>query len=148
MPQSWGTPNISKSINCVGLIPFSGIRILVYSSVGCATSKIYLWLEDNRSSFSRVNLKSKTKDARVHNSINSCSVLFCLRKTWFSENKNLTSNNLKMNHFMFNVKQLKMNESIKYIWQLIISISNATLEVPSLHPWIIKKVRKADTCNS
>ena len=35
---------------------------------------------------------------------------------------------------MFNVKQLKMNEFIKYIWQLIISNSNATLEVPSLRP--------------
>ena len=35
---------------------------------------------------------------------------------------------------MFNVKQLKMNKFIKYIWQLIISTSNATIEVPSLHP--------------
>ena len=40
----------------------SGIRILVYSSTGCG--KIYLCLEDNRSSFSRVSLKSETKDAR------------------------------------------------------------------------------------
>ena len=39
-----------------------------------------------------------------------------------------------MSNFMFNVKQLKMNEFIKYIWQLIIiiSTSNATLEVTSL----------------
>ena len=36
---------------------------------------------------------------------------------------------------MSNVKQLKMNEFIKYIWQLIISTSNATLEEHSLHPW-------------
>ena len=36
-----------------------------------------------------------------------------------------------MNNFMFNDKQLKMNEFIKYILQLIISTSNATLEVPS-----------------
>ena len=42
----------------------SGIRILVYSCTGCGTSKIYLCLEDNRSSFSRVSLKSETKDAR------------------------------------------------------------------------------------
>ena len=28
---------------------------------------------------------------------------------------------------MFNVKQLKMNEIVKYIWQLINNISNATL---------------------
>ena len=32
-----------------------------------------------------------------------------------------------MNTFMFHVKQLKVNKFIKYIWQLIISISNATL---------------------
>ena len=37
-----------------------------------------------------------------------------------------------MNNFMFNVKQLKMNEIIKYIWQLVNNISNATLEVPLL----------------
>ena len=30
-----------------------------------------------------------------------------------------------------------MNEFIKYIWQLTISTSNATLEVPSLRPWNI-----------
>ena len=42
----------------------SGIRILVYKSTGCGTSKMYLCLEDNRSLFSRVSLKSKTKDAR------------------------------------------------------------------------------------
>ena len=40
-----------------------GIRILVYSCTGCGTSKIYLYLEDSRSSFSRVSLKSETKDA-------------------------------------------------------------------------------------
>ena len=39
----------------------SGIRILVYSSTGCG--KIYLCLEDKRSSFSRVSLKSETKEA-------------------------------------------------------------------------------------
>ena len=53
------------------------------------------------------------------------------------------SNNLKMNNFMFNVKQLKMNEFIKYIWQLIISTLNATLEVPSLHPCVIAPIDKA-----
>ena len=44
-----------------------------------------------------------------------------------------------MNNFMFNVKQLKMDDLyklfIKYIWQLINRTSNATLEVPSLLPW-------------
>ena len=39
---------------------------------------------------------------------------------------------------MVNVKQLKMSKFIKYIWHLIISTSNATLEVSSLHPpWAI-----------
>ena len=54
------------------------------------------------------------------------------------------SNNLKMNNFMFNVKQLKMNEFIKYIWQLIISTLNATLEVPSLHPCVIARIDMAN----
>ena len=44
----------------------------------------------------------------------------------------MTSKNLKMNNFVFNVKQFKIN---KYIWKLIISTSNATVEVPSLRPW-------------
>ena len=35
---------------------------------------------------------------------------------------------------MFNVKQLKMNEFMKYIWQLTISTLNAILEAPSLRP--------------
>ena len=39
-----------------------------------------------------------------------------------------------MNNFMFNVKQLTMNEFVKYIWELTISTSNATLEVLSLRP--------------
>ena len=55
----------------------------------------------------------------------------------FPENKNLTSKKLKMNKIMFNVKQLKMGKFIKYIWQLIINNSNVTLEVPSLHSWLL-----------
>ena len=42
-----------------------------------------------------------------------------------------------MNNFMSNVKQLRMNKFIKYILQLIISTSSATLEVPSLRPFVI-----------
>ena len=48
---------------------------------------------------------------------------------------------LKINKFTFEVKQLKMNRFIKSILDLIISTSNATLEVPSLHPWF----RSGDT---
>ena len=43
----------------------SVICILVYSSTGCGTLKIYLCLEDNRSSFFRVSLKSEIKDVRT-----------------------------------------------------------------------------------
>ena len=43
---------------------------------------------------------------------------------------------LKINNFMFNVKQLKMNKFKKYIWQLVISTSNYALEVPALLPCI------------
>ena len=41
---------------------FSEICILVYSYTGCGTSKICLCLENNRLLFSRVGLKSETKD--------------------------------------------------------------------------------------
>ena len=39
---------------------------------------------------------------------------------------------LNMNKFISDVKQLKINKFIKSIWQLIITNSNATLEIPSL----------------
>ena len=41
-----------------------GIRIIVQSCTECSTSNIYLCLEDNRSSFSQVSLKSENRDAR------------------------------------------------------------------------------------
>ena len=41
---------------------------------------------------------------------------------------------------MFNVKQLKMSEFIKYIWQLKISTWNATIQVLSLRPCIQRDV--------
>ena len=47
---------------------------------------------------------------------------------------------LKINKFIFDVKQLKMNRFIKSILDLIISTSNATLEVPSLHPCTVSKI--------
>ena len=43
-----------------------------------------------------------------------------------------------MNNFMFNVKHWQMNEFIKYTWQLIVTTSNATLQVPSLRPCILR----------
>ena len=44
---------------------------------------------------------------------------------------------LRMNKFIFNAKQLKMNKFINSMRQLIISTSNATLEVLSLHLWFL-----------
>ena len=41
---------------------------------------------------------------------------------------------LKINKFIFDVKQFKMNRFIKSISDLLISTSNATLEVPSFSP--------------
>ena len=54
----------------------------------------------------------------------------------FFEKQKFDIKQLKINKFMLNVKPLKTNKFIKSIWQLIISISNATVAVPSLHPWI------------
>ena len=53
-----------KVLTVLVLYLLSGSCILVYSCTGCGTSKIYLCLEDNRSSFSRVSLTSETKEAR------------------------------------------------------------------------------------
>ena len=94
VPQGWGTPDTSKSMRrvsywlnyfvCLIIITLLEICILVYLCTGCGTLKIHLCLEDNRSSFSRVGLKSETKDTRLW-----IAVLFCLRKiTKTSENKN------------------------------------------------------------
>ena len=58
-----------------------------------------------------------------------------LAKNMFFEKQKFDLKQLKTNKFIFDVKQLKMNKFINTIWQLIISTSNATLEVPSLHPW-------------
>lgn len=38
--------------------------------------------------------------------------------------------------FIFDIKKLKINEFLKCTWQLIICTSNATLEIPSLCPWL------------
>ena len=106
----------------------SGIHILVYSCTGCGTSKIYLHLENNRLSFSRFSLKSETKGLLW----TRFSLL--VAKDMVFEKQKLDVKQLKMNKFMSDVKQLEMNRFIKSIWQFIISTSNATLQVPSLHP--------------
>ena len=130
--QSRGTPSTSRSIKCVILIPFGGnLHFFVCSCTGCGTSKIYLCLEDNRSSFSQVSLRSDTKDPFPYIAVHSC-----LPKMWFLENKNLMSNSWR-HKFIFDIKQLKkMNKFMKSICRLILGTLNATLEVPSLHPWL------------
>ena len=62
--QSWGTPSTAKSANPVSLIPFVAISHITILLQGCGTSKIYLCLEDNKSSFSWVSSKCETKDER------------------------------------------------------------------------------------
>ena len=46
---------------------------------------------------------------------------------------------LKMSKFISDVKRLKMNKFIQSVWQLIISTSHATLEIPSLRPYAVVK---------
>ena len=65
--------------------------------------------------------------------MNNRSLLFV--KSMFFEKQKFDVKQLKLNKFIFDVKQLKMNRFIKSISDLIISTSNATLEVPSLQPW-------------
>ena len=52
------------------------------------------------------------------------SVLFCLRKRYLFKKEK------------FDIIQLFLKKYLKHVWQLIISTSNATLEVSSLRPWI------------
>ena len=118
IPQSWDTPGTPKSTNRVSLIPFAGnphFSILVHR---VWYFKIDLCIKNIMSSFSRGSLQSKTKDA--HTSINRSS--FLLAKDIFLRKQK------------FDFKQVKMNKFISSIWQLVISISNATLEVLSLRP--------------
>ena len=88
-------------------------------------------------------------------SINNCSLLLAknmfLGKQKFDVkqlklNKFLFDNKqLKINKFIFEVKHLKMNRFIKFISDLIISTSNATLELLSLRPW--QKFKKSHDHN-
>ena len=84
-----------------------------------------------------MSLKSETKDTPPQTAILfyffCFFVLFYLQKMFFRKQK-FNVKQLKMNKFIFNFKQLKMNKLIKPIYHLIISTSNATLEVPSLRP--------------
>ena len=97
------------------------IHILVYSFTGCGTSKIYRCLEDNRSSFSRVSLKSETKDARTY-----ATVLFCLLKIYVSENKNLMSNIWRWINFYFILNSCR--------WTNLLNLcGNYLLVLPMLH---------------
>ena len=92
-----------------------GTHISVYSCTGCGTSKFICFSEITGHYFPRrvYNPKLRAHPERV--------VLFCFQKIWF------------LGKQKFDVKQLKMKKFIKSIWQLIISTSNATLEIPSLH---------------
>ena len=83
---------------------------------------------------------TKTKDASV------TPTLFCLREIYYFEEQKL------------DVKQLKLNKFINYVYQLIISTSNATFQVPLLRLWaydvhlvpkiiIINKIKVLKTLN-
>ena len=59
VPQSWGTPSISKVTKRVSSIPFIGNPL----SQGAVPQKC-IYVSKDRSSFSGVSLKSETKDSR------------------------------------------------------------------------------------
>ena len=99
VPQSWGTLIISKSAKSVSSIPFVGnphFSILLHSM--WYLKKLIYVSKITGHHFPVWVLNSKLR-MRIHNSITA--ILFCLQNTWFSENKNLTLNNLKM--YMLNV---------------------------------------------
>ena len=109
-----------------------------YSFTGCSSSKNYLCLEDSRQSFSQMSLISETKKLRTHTHnhlFSSAFERYDFRKKEIDE-KRLKINKfyltLKMRKLISDAKQLRANNFIKSFWQLIISTSNATLEVSSL----------------
>ena len=112
VPQGWSPLSTSKSASRISLIPFVGNRHHSKLVDRVRYLKIYLCLEDNRSSFSQMSLKSENMDACPQT-----VVLFCLQNICIWEKK-------------IDVKQLKMNKFIKYFLQFIISTSSATFEVP------------------
>ena len=140
VPQGWISSSTSKSMSRISLIPFVGNPHYSKLLHRVRYFNIYLWLQDNRSSFPRVSLKSENMDARTQT-----AVLFCLWNICIWEKK-IDVKQLKMNKFIFTVKQLKinslifdaryfkMNKFIKSFFQFIISTSSATFEVPSIRP--------------
>ena len=65
VPQSWGPLGPQKIRVVLVLYLFSKIFILLCSCTGCGTSKICLYLKDNRSSFSWLSWNPNLR-TRVH----------------------------------------------------------------------------------
>ena len=124
VPQGWSPLSTSKSTSSISLIPFVGNPHHSKLVDRVRYLKIYLCLEDNRSSFSQMSLKSENMDACPQT-----VVLFCLQNICIWEKK-IDVKQLKMNNFTFDARYLKMNKFIKYFLQFIISTSSATFEVP------------------
>ena len=128
VPQGWISSSTSKSMSRISLIPFVGNPHHSKLLHRVRYFNIYLWLQDNRSSFPRVSLKSENMDARTQT-----AVLFCLWNICIWEKK-IDVKQLKINSLIFDARYFKMNKFIKSFFQFIISTSSATFEVPSIRP--------------
>ena len=123
------SPNVAQKIRAVlVLYLLSGIRILVCLYTGCGTSKFICVSKITGHHFRGWVENPKLKTPVHKQEFSSACTKYVLRKT------KIYIKQLKLNKFIFDVKQLKMNRFIKSILDFIISTSNATLEVPSLHP--------------
>ena len=135
------SPNVAQKIRAVlVLYLLSGIRILVCLCTGCGTSKFICVSKITGHHFRGWVENPKLRTPVHKQEFSSACTKYVLRKTKIYI-KQLKLNKfifdvkqLKINKFIFDVKQLKMNRFIKSILDFIISTSNATPEVPSLHP--------------
>ena len=118
------------------LVPYllSGIYILVCSCTGvfilvCSVPQKFICVSKITGHHFPGSVENPKLRTRIHKQpFSSACKKYVLRKT------KVVVKQLKLNKFIFDIKQFKMNRFIKSISDLIISTSNATLEVPSLLP--------------
>ena len=113
VPQNWGTPSNSKGMNRVGTVPFACFLVDLWT--GAITQNfIWLWLKQV--------IIFPVEFHKVRRNVHNSRSLLPANKVYFQKTK-------------FDIKQLKLKKPLKHVWQLTISTSNSTLEVPLLHPW-------------
>ena len=105
---------------------------LVYFSIGCGTSKFYICLEDNKSSFSRVSLNPKLRMCVHKQPFSSVCKRYDFQKTKIWRKTSLCKNVCLVLNSRRSTNLL--NVFGNWLWVP----PNAILEVSPLRPWIFK----------